>query len=99
LLCDYEDYSRVRNFRQWELDSKEFVKAQQLGKEHNESAFWRDLIKTRSAETVANLAIVLLNQCDYLLYRYILKISERFIAEGGFREKLSQERRTHRDKK
>jgi four helix bundle suffix protein len=99
LLCDYEDYLRVRNLRQWQSDSKEFVKAQQLGKEHNESAFWRDLIKTRNAETVANLAIILLNQCDYLLYRYILKISERFIAEGGFREKLSQERRTHRDKK
>lgn len=99
LLCDYEDYLRVRNFRQWELDSNEFVKAQQLGKEHNESAFWRDLIKTRSAETVANLAIILLNQCDYLLYRYIQKISERFLSEGGFREKLNQDRRTHRYKK
>ncbi|MBR0339082.1 MAG: four helix bundle suffix domain-containing protein [Alistipes sp.] len=99
LLCDYEDYLRVRNFRQWELGSNEFVKAQQLGKEHNESAFWRDLIKTRSAETVANLAIILLNQCDYLLYRYIQKISERFLSEGGFREKLNQDRRTHRYKK
>ena len=99
LLCDYEDYLRVRNFRQWELGSNEFVKAQQLGKEHNESAFWRDLIKTRSAETVANLAIILLNQCDYLLYRYIQKIGERFLSECGFREKLNQERRTHRYKK
>ena len=99
LLCDYEDFLRVRNLRQWESGSIEFTRAQELGKEHNESAFWRELIATRNAETIANLAIILLNQCDYLLYRYILKISERSIAEGGFREKLSQERRTHRDKK
>lgn len=99
LLCDYEDYLRVRNLRQWESGLIEFTRAQELGKEHNDSAFWRELITTRNAETIANLAIILLNQCDYLLYRYILKISERFIAEGGFREKLSRERRTHRDKK
>ena len=99
LLCDYEDYLRVRNMRQWESSSIEFVRAQELGKEHNDSAFWRELIATRNAETIANLAIILLNQCDYLLYRYILKVSERFVNEGGFREKLSQERRAHRDKK
>ena len=99
LLCDYEDYLRVRNLRQWELDSKEFVKAQQLGKEHNESAFWRELIKTRKAETIANLAIILLNQCDYLLYRYIQKISERILNEGGFREKLTRERISFRNVK
>ena len=99
LLCDYEDYLRVRNLRQWELDSKEFIKAQLLGAEHNDSAYWRGLIKTRSAETVANLAIILLHQCDYLLYRYIQRIGERFISEGSFREKLSHQRREHRDKK
>ena len=99
LLLDYEDYLRVRNLRQWESDSVEFVRAQELGKEHNDSAFWRELIATRNAETVANLAIILLHQCDYLLYRYILKVSERFINEGGFREKLNQERRIVRSKK
>ena len=99
LLCDYEDYLRVRNLRQWELDSKEFVKAQQLGKEYNASAFWRELIKTRNAETIANLAIILLNQCDYLLYRYIQKISERFVNEGGFREKLTYQRKDIRNSK
>ena len=99
LLCDYEDYLRVRDLRQWESDSKEFVKAQQLGKEHNESVFWRELIKTRNAETVANLAIILLNQCDYLLYRYIQRISERFVNEGGFREKLTYQRKIARNAK
>ena len=99
LLCDYEDYLRVRNLRQWESDSKEFIKAQQLGAEHNDSAYWRGLIATRSAETIANVAIILLYQCDYLLYRYVQKISERFVNEGGFHEKLTHQRKTTRNSK
>ena len=96
LLCDYEDYLRVRDLRQWEPDSIEFVRAQELGAEHNDSAFWRKLIANRKAETIANLAIILLHQCDYLLYRYIQKVSARFVHEGGFRENLSRQRQNER---
>lgn len=93
LLADYEDYLRTRNLRIWEENSVEFIKAQELGKTHNDTTYWMNIVYTRSDETIANIAIILLHQTDYLIYRFMENISSRFIQEGGFREKLSRIRR------
>ena len=99
LLADYEDYLRTRKLRQWKQDSIEFKSAQALGKEHDDSEFWMEIVSTRSDETIANIAVVLLHQTDYLLYRFMEKLSSRFVGEGGFREKLSRVRKNERNKK
>lgn len=98
LLMDYEDYLRTRNLIRWSNDSEQLRRAQQLGREHNDSAFWRELIQTRSAETIANLAIVLIYQTDSMLYNFIQRVMERFVQEGGFREQLTRLRLQHRNK-
>lgn len=98
LLIDYEDYLRVRGLRQWEKGSKEFTAAQRLGREHNDTAYWMALAATRGDETIANLAIVLIRQNDYLLYKYLQAVSQRFVEEGGFREKLTRVRLEERRK-
>ena len=92
LLADYEDYLRTRNLRIWEENSVEFIKAQELGKTHNDTTYWMNIVYTRSDETIANIAIILLHQTDYLIYRFMENISSRFTQEGGFREKLSRVR-------
>ena len=86
LLVDYDGLHR------WEKHSRELVCAQQLGREHNDTAFWMELVRTRSDEVIANIAIVLIYQTDYLLYKYLQAAGERFLNEGGFREKLTRER-------
>ena len=88
LLADYEDYLRTRNLEQWSSDSEKFKVAQQLGKEHDDSEFWMDIVATRSDETIANIVIILIHQTDYLLYRFMEKVVEKFEKEGGIREKL-----------
>ena len=93
LLADYEDYLRTRNLEQWDKESEKFKSAQQLGKDHDDSTFWMDIVCSRSDETVANIAIILLHQTDYLLYKFIEKIVVKFENEGGIREKLSELRR------
>lgn len=92
-MADYEDYLRTRNLEQWSEDSEKFKKAQQLGEEHDDSKFWMDIVATRSDETIANIVIILIHQTDYLLYRFIEKVVEKFEKEGGIREKLSRLRR------
>ena len=51
---------------------------------------------------MANIAIILLRQADYLIYKYLQSVGERFLRQGGFREKLTverlKERRTQEDK-
>ena len=92
LLIDYEDYLRTHGLHRWDKHSKEMVCAQQLGREHNDTDFWMELVSTRNDEVIANIAIVLIYQTDYLLYKYLQAAGERFINEGGFREKLTRER-------
>lgn len=99
LLADYEDYLRTRNLRQWEQTSVEFKKAQELGKEHDDTEFWMNIVSPRSDETIANIAIIILHQTDYLLHRFMEKLSSRFVDEGGFREKLSRVRKSEKNKK
>ena len=93
LLADYEDYLRTRGLKQWDKDSIEFTTAQQLGKRYNDSDYWMEIIKSRNEEVIANLVIILLHQEDFLLYKFMDKVSKRFEKEGGFREKLSRIRR------
>ena len=99
LLIDYEDYLRVRNLRLWADDSKEVDAMRKLGIEHEDSAFFLELAQTRSDEVIANMVIVLIYQADTLLNGYINRHYNKFLAEGGFREKLTRERLACRNNK
>jgi len=92
LLVDYEDFLRTRNHRQWEVDSIELIKMREIGKEHNDTEYYKKLISTRPPETIANIAIVLIKQTDYLLYKQLKKLEEEFLNQGGFREKMTRMR-------
>ena len=82
---------------QWDRESEKFKSAQRLGKDHDDSTFWMEIISSRSDETIANIAIILLHQTDYLLYKFIEKVVVKFEKEGGIREKLSELRRKKKE--
>lgn len=98
LLVDYEDFLRTRNHRQWEEDSIELIKMREIGKTHNDTTYYMNLISTRPPETIANISIVLIKQTDYLLYRQLKKLEEEFLNQGGFREKMTRMRIEKRNK-
>ena len=45
LLEDYLDYLRTRRLRRWEESSVEMKRAQELGKEHNDTEFWMAIVE------------------------------------------------------
>ncbi|MDY0164561.1 four helix bundle suffix domain-containing protein [Desulfobotulus sp.] len=92
LLMDYEDFLRTRGHRQWEDDSVELAAMRKLGRSHNDSAFFMQMVKTRPPETIANMAIVLIKQNDYLLFRQLKALEEAFLKEGGMRERMTRMR-------
>ncbi len=98
LLADYQDYLRTRNHPQWEENSNEFEAMRKLGREHNESSFFMNIVKTRPPETIANMAIVLINQNDYLLFRQLESLEKEFLQEGGMRERMKRMRLQERNK-
>ena len=91
LLTDYEDYLRVNGYEQWSEDSDKFMAMRKLGVEGNNQSIL-EIAKTRSLDTVANMAIILLKQEDYLLHKLLTSLSERFLDEGGFKEKMHRMR-------
>lgn len=67
-----------------------------LGREHNDAAFFMNIVRTRPPETIANMAIVLIKQTDYLLYRQLQRLANDFLKEGGFSERMANFRRKSR---
>ncbi|MBO6189084.1 MAG: four helix bundle suffix domain-containing protein [Prevotella sp.] len=96
LLEDYMDYLRTRGHRQWEDDSKEFVAMRELGTRHNDAPFFMNLCQTRPPETIANMAIILIHQTDYLLFRQLKRLEHDFITQGGFSERMMRVRKNQR---
>ena len=90
LLADYEDYLRTRRLVLWPHDSREVLAMQRIGREHDESDYFITLAESREDDVVANMAVVLIYQCDVLLRGYIDAMGSRFANEGGFREKLTR---------
>lgn len=92
LLIDYEDYLRTRNHRQWENDSVELLKMRELGRKHNQTVFYMELVKVRPPETIANIAICLIKQTDYMLFKQLQSLGEDFLKNGGMRERMTRMR-------
>ena len=97
LLTDYEDYLRVNGYEQWSDDSDKFIAMRKLGVEGSSQSIL-DIAKSRPLDTVANMAIILLKQEDYLLHKLLASLSEQFLDEGGFKEKMHRMRVERRGK-
>lgn len=93
VLRDYEDYLRVRDLRRWEKDDKEAKYVRRLGarKGVTYEAF-REFVETRPPETIANIAICLIHQANYLLDQQIRRMEQDFLKEGGLRERMTRAR-------
>lgn len=93
LLEDYRDYLRVRDLAIWDKASKEAQFVRKLGsKPHTTYETYREFVDTRSAEVVANIAICLIHQANYLLDQQIRRLEQDFLKEGGLRERMTKAR-------
>jgi len=98
LLADYRDYLRVRDLRLWDKDSKEAQFVRKLG--HGTKVTYetyREFCETRPAEVIANIAICLIHQSNYLLDQQIRRLEQDFLKEGGIRERMTRARLQYRN--
>ena len=98
LLLDYEDFLRQRGLRLWPKDAPETLavrkKYQADGSDKSDESDRSDpySIATAPAEVAANTLICLVNQASFLLRRQLQRLEENFLTEGGFTERLYQQR-------
>ncbi|MBQ7239702.1 MAG: four helix bundle suffix domain-containing protein [Bacteroidales bacterium] len=93
LLLDYEDYLRVRNLEQWAYNDPRCRQTRAFCKAHLDSATYREKIKERSDETIANIAITLIHQCDVLIKGLIEWKKQDFKENGGIKEEMFRARK------
>ena len=97
LLLDYEDYLRVRGLEQWTFNDPRCVQTRVFCKRHLDSTVYREKIKDRSDETIANIAITLIHQCDVLIKGLIEWQKKNFLENGGIKEEMYRARKAYRD--
>jgi len=99
LLEDYRDFLKVRDLTTWDKDSREARYVRKLGQNAAISyESYREFVDTRSAEVVANIAICLVHQANYLLDQQLKRLEKDFLQDGGLRERMTRLRLQERDR-
>lgn len=98
LLDDYRDYLRARDLPIWDKNSKEAQYVRRLGRKTPQTyEIYREFFETRPPETIANIALCLIHQTNYLVDRQLKRLEQDFLKEGGLRERMTRSRIQHRN--
>ncbi len=92
LLADYHDYLRVHNLSLWDTSHPRYNSLVNYCFIHNDTTDYNRYYAKWSDEEMANTAITLIHQVDTAMNKYIAKLEQDFIANGGLREKMTQVR-------
>ena len=93
LLDDYKDYLRARDLPIWDMDSKEAQYVRRLGRKTPQTyEIYREFFETRPPEIVANIALCLIHQTNYLVDQQIKRLEKDFLKNGGLRERMTRAR-------
>lgn len=97
LLDDYLDFLRARDLPLWDKESREAQYARKLGRK-TPLTFedYREFVETRPPEVIANLAICLIHQTNYLIDQQLLRLEKDFIEKGGLKERMTRVRKDYR---
>lgn len=98
LLVDYEDYLRFRGLKLWGKTRPRFEGLRRYVKSDNFFNEYSEMIRKLSGEEICNLAITLIHQSDYMLRRLLERQQERFVKDGGVRERMTKVRLEYRKK-
>ena len=93
---DYEDYLRNHGNQIWDVNSEMCINARHWCRQHSKTEDYQRVCRLRDDITLANIALILIHQTDYLLKNLLEKFKADFLANGGIKEQMSQARRNWR---
>ena len=97
LLDDYEDYLRVRNMEQWGATHPRYEKMRKYAKSEEIKKNYAAQIERMNDEEIANLCITLIYQAMYMLHKLLVTMQDRFVKEGGIKERMYNSRVQYRN--
>lgn len=96
LRADYQDYLNTRHLSMWAADSPRQRQLRDFCQAHNDYSDYAPLVERMSDEEMANLLLTLCHQTDRMMCSYISKLEERFVKEGGIKERMHAARTGYR---
>lgn len=96
LLEDYKDYLRHNGKALWSDGDSRYERTRKTCKEHNDKAFYNEIMPKCSDEMIANIAITLIHQVDVMLMKLIEFHKQEFLKQGGIREEMARARKAYR---
>ena len=97
LLDDYEDYLRVRNLQQWGPLHPRYENMRRYARSAQIKEQYAGVIQRMNDEEIANLTITLIHQAIYMLHKLLVTMQNRFVTEGGIKERMYQSRVNYRN--
>lgn len=97
LLVDYEDYLRTRGEEIWCFSDPRFQQTRAFCRRYNETSYYMPRIRERGPATIANIAIILIHQEDFMLRKYMNILQDAFVKTGGIREQMTAARINYRN--
>ncbi len=96
LRSDYQDYLNTNHLKTWEKDNPRQQRLRDFCSKHNDYSDYEPLLGKINDEEMANLALTLCHQTDKMMCAYIAKLEERFVKEGGIKERMYAARTGYR---
>ena len=97
LLDDYEDYLRVRGLQQWGQLHPRYEAMRNYARSNQIKKDYASQIQKMNDEEIANLCITLIHQAMYMLHKLLETMQDRFVTEGGIKERMLHARLNYRN--
>ena len=97
LLDDYEDYLRVRGLEQWGPLHPRYQRMREYASSEQIRHTYAGNIRRMTDEEIANLCLTLTHQAIYMLNKLLITMQQRFVTEGGIKERMFQARMNYRN--
>jgi four helix bundle suffix protein len=76
----------------------EAITGRRLGRKTPQTyELYREFVETRPPEVIANIAICLIHQANYLIDQQLRRLEKDFVEGGGLRERMTRARLAHRN--
>ena len=89
---------RNNGLEKWGPQHYKYMACLPLFRKHNDSAWYRRQIQGRSAEDIANIALIVIHQTLALLRGLIDYQDRKFLREGGVKEQRYRARLEYRNR-
>lgn len=96
LRADYHDYLNTHHLVLWPRESERQQRLRDFCRLHNDFGDYEPLLAKMNDEEMANMALTLCHQTDKMMCAYIEKLEEKFVTEGGIKERMHAARTGYR---